>query len=343
MKEVKLLIGFLSMLFLCCEFSCKSGNNHNDSAGISSNNNSSRNDSNAISVSKINNEPSADNKYYSVLRLKKGDRYYYTLKASIETNLEINEKEIETNNETEIGLIYQVVQDSANTFLLKITYDKIHLHLTKTDTEDQDFDANNAAETQDLMDKLLSDIKGSNLMILLSNNGDVLRATGSQEIMDKIMKPMVTESLEAKKKVGDFVTKLTGLTFIEENMKEGFKVLPTSGIREGGSWKNKSTQSAELKFDINSTYTLSSLDDDIAKITVEGIIDNLKDAKTKFMGYDVTTNLSGTQSGEFKASVLTGLVMYAKSKTSISGDLQLLGRNVPVTIKVKKEAKANKM
>ncbi len=342
MKVVKLFTGFLGIVFLYCIFSCKSNSNQTDSNGINSTSSSS-NDSNAIAINKINNEPGANNKYYSRLRLKKGDKYYYTLKAGIETNLEINEKEIETNNESEIGLIYEVVQDSANTFLLKITYDKLRLHLSKTDTEDQDFDADNAAETQDLMDKLLSDIKGSNLMILLSNNGDVLKAAGSQEIMDKIMKPMAMENQEAKKKVGDFVTKLTGLSFIEENMKEGFKVLPSGGVREGESWKNKTTQSAELKFDVSSTYTLSSLDDGIAQITVKGVIDNLKDAKTKFMGYDVTTNLSGTHSGEFEANVRSGLVMYTKSKTSISGDLQLLGRNVPVTIKVKKEAKANKM
>jgi Family of unknown function (DUF6263) len=342
MKIFKTILGFLCMTSLCCVLSCKSGGSDTDSNGIKSNNSSST-DSNAIAVSKMNNEPGADNKYYSGLRLKKGDKYYYTLKASIATNLEINEKKIETNNETEVGLRYEVVNDSANTFLLKITYDKLHLHLNKTDTEDQDFDANNAAETQDPMDKLLSDIKGGSLLILLNDKGDVLRATGSQEIMDKIMKPMATESLEAKKKVGDFVTKLTGQAFINENMKDGFKILPAGGVKEGDSWNKKSTQSAELTFDVNSTYTLSSLDDGIAEITVEGAIDNLKDAKTRFMGYDVTTNLSGSQSGKFKADISSGLVIYSKTNTSISGEIQLLQRNVPVTIKVKKEAQAKKM
>lgn len=342
MKGIKLFIVFLSIVFLCWVFSCKNGSKQNDNNDIKSSNSGS-NDSNAIAIIKINNEPGTGNKYYSALKLKKGDKYYYTLKAGIETNLEVNDKEIETNNESETGLTYEVAGDSANTFLLKITYTKLHLHLHKTDTDDQDFDADNAAETQDLMDKLLADIKGSTITILLSDKGDVLRVAGSQEIMDRIIKPMESQDLETKKKVAEFVDKLTGPTFIQENMKEGFKVLPAGGVAEGESWNNKSIQLAELKFGVSSKYTLSSFDDGFAVIETEGVIDNIKDQKTKFMGFDVTTNLSGTQSGRFKADVSTGLVMYSKSNTSITGNLQLMGKEVPVKIRVKKESKAKKM
>ena len=342
MNSPKIFSIFLSALVLYSMFSCKNGTGH--SQEVDSNNYESKsNDTVNNPAGKIYTVVNGVKKYHGGLRLVKGDKYLYTLKAGIATNLEINDKEIETNNESEIGLIYEVVKDSANTFLLKITYNKLHLKLHKTDTDDQEFDADNAAETQDQMDKLLSDIKGSSIMILVNDKGDVLSAAGGQEIMDKIMKPMAMESLETKKKVGGFVDKLTGENFIQENMKEGFKVFPVGGVSEGDSWNNRTTQSAEMKFDVNSKYTFSSLDDGIALIDVEGIIDNIKDQKTKFMGYDVTTSLSGTQSGQFKLDISSGLIIYSKTSTSINGNLQLFGKDVPVKIKVKKESKAKKM
>ena len=119
--------------------------------------------------------------------------------------------------------------------------------------------------------------------------------------------------------------------------------MPDSGLFEGRSWNKNNTQSGDMKFDMNSKYTITSLEDDLAEISVRGKINNSKNTTTKFMGYDVTSDLNGDQEGEFKVSMIYGLLLYSKTTTSVKGDIQVMGKNVPIKFKVKKEITSKKM
>ena len=61
------------------------------------------------------------------LHLKAGSKYYYTINNKTETRLEVNGKKIENSNTSQVGLLYEILSDTAGGFLLRITYDSFHI------------------------------------------------------------------------------------------------------------------------------------------------------------------------------------------------------------------------
>lgn len=328
MNCVKKFLIIICTVALLCNISCKNGTGHGKRHGGNGNSSGSSSD--------------GDEKYQFGIHLSKGQKYYYNTKTTVQTSLEVNDKETETSNQSELGMYYEVLQDSGNVFSVKVTYDKLHIVLKKTDTEDQVYDANNAAESFDQMDQLLSNIKGSSITVTLDSKGNIISTSGSREIMDRVMAPMASSDPQTKAKVQELVSRLSGPAFIDETLKESFKIFPDSGLYVGDSWKKQSTQSADMKFDVNSTYTLTSLDDGIAKIESVGKISSPKNTTATFMGYNVESDLGGEQEGEFKADIESGLLLHGKTNISIKGYIQILGKNVPVRFRVKKEITAIK-
>ena len=327
MNRLKIFSIFFCLIEMFCINSCKNGTGHTKHGG-SGNNAGSGSD--------------GDANYRFGIQFSKGQEYYYNTKTTIQTSLEVDNKKTETSNQSEMGMFYEVLQDSGNIFSVKITYDKLHIVLKKTDTEDQVYDADNAAESFDQMDQLLSNIKGTSITVTLDSKGNIISTSGSKEIMNKVMGPMSSGDPQMKAKVQELVSRLTGPAFVDETLKESFKLFPDSGLYVGDSWKRQSTQSADMKFDVNSTYTLTSLDDGIAKIESEGKIANPKNTTATFMGYNVEGDLGGEQEGEFKADMESGLLLHGKTNISIKGYIRILGKNVPVKFRVKKEITAVK-
>jgi hypothetical protein len=57
----------------------------------------------------------------------------------------------------------------------------------------------------------------------------------------------------------------------------------------------------------------------------------------------VSTDLSGDIIAESKTDMRTGLMMAGKNVTTIKGDIEVMGRTVPVKIKIKKDMQAKKI
>jgi hypothetical protein len=281
--------------------------------------------------------PEDGERYQYKLHPAAGRKYNYTITTETSTLLEVEDKKIKTGNRSEIGLIYEVLRDSANNPLIRVTYSKLYIVLQKTDEDDQVIDAGNAATSNDDVEKLLNTIKGSSITLTLNSKGDIVKVAGSKEIADKIMASMKMDDLKTKQLAQNLINKLTGEGFIQNNLKEGFKLFPDTAVYVGDSWNRTGTQNAEISFEAASKYTLVSLSNNIATINIEGTISSLKNATTKVMGQDVQTNLKGGQTSKFTTDIKTGMLLYGRTNTSIKGTIQVAGREVPIKIKMKKE------
>jgi hypothetical protein len=336
MKRVSFL---LVALCVCCFLfiaSCKNATKHHRRVN-------STDSTNMASIARSNNANSAlpeegdEERYQYNLHPSKGKKYNYTIITETNTQLEVEDKKVKTGNQSEIGLIYEVLRDSANNPLIRITYNKLHIVLQKTDEEDQVIDADNAITSNDDVEKLLNTIKGSSITLTLNTKGDIVKVSGSKEISDKIMANMKMDDLKTKQLAQNLINKLTGEGFIQNNLKEGFRLFPDTAVYVGDSWNRTGVQNGEISFEATSTYTLAALTDKIATIEVAGQISSIKNATTKVMGQDVTTDLTGEQTSTFKTDTKTGMLLYGKTNTSIKGTIAVVGREVPVTIKMKKE------
>ena len=60
-------------------------------------------------------------------------------------------------------------------------------------------------------------------------------------------------------------------------------------------------------------------------------------------GMDKNTNLTGKQSGTFTIDEKTGMLRHSKFKTNINGVVIVMGREVPISIKMIKEIAIKEM
>jgi len=322
MNSVRFLLQVLCIGCLMC--SCKNAKNTPGSNGM----NSSTTDA---SISE------AGKKYQYRLHPEVGKKYLYTIKTATNTKLEVNDKTIETGNRSEIGIVYEIVKDTSNNLLIKLTYNKIYIVLQKTDMEDEIIDADKDAAQRTTVEQLLSTIKGSSILLTINAAGDIISSTGSKEITDKIIGGLSDGDVKMKQLVQQLLSKFTGEGFIQDNLKEGFKLFPDSAVNVGDTWNKKTSQSADISFESLTKYALTSLEDNIAYIETVGQISSGKNTTSNIMGQQVTTNLNGEQTGNFKTDISTGMLQSGKTDISIKGTIQVSGREVPVTLKIKKE------
>ncbi|MFX4921919.1 hypothetical protein ABTC28_19445, partial [Acinetobacter baumannii] len=58
---------------------------------------------------------------------------------------------------------------------------------------------------------------------------------------------------------------------------------------------------------------------------------------------NVTQDLKGTQTGSFKINLQTGLLLEGQQKAKIKGTFQMQGREIPVTIDIKRNVNVREM
>jgi hypothetical protein len=280
------------------------------------------------------------NYYNLTMNISSDAKHYCTLESETQTMVEYNNNKAETNNTSEIGLICEMSTDSANQHVLKITYDKIRIVLRDKDGE-QVLNTTNT-NSLDPVERLLRGIIGASLSVYLDSTGDILDIKGSKEISDKILAAMAAQDEDTKRFVHEQIPKLAGESFVKNNLQQVFKLFPDSTVKVGDTWSRTLSQSQDIKFDANTTYTLSSVDDGIAEIESESEIGNIKSTNA-IMGHEVSSNLTGRQTGNFKADISTGMLLRGESNTSIEGTMQVMGREVPISIKMKKQITSRKI
>lgn len=291
--------------------------------------------------SDINHHTAGEKKYHLGLHLRAGGKYYYNISNKTLITLEVNDKKIESSNESEIGLIYEILKDSADLFVLKITYDKLHVVLKKQDVETE-IDGTNGNNSLDPVERVVGKIIGASIVITLNTKGDILNVTGYQELSDKLLAALPTQDLKTKEAVQGQLTQLVGGAFVKNNLEQGFKIFPDTAVFIGDSWMYKNKQSADEQLKLLTKYTLASINKDIATIEATSEINNTG-KNNNIGGYEVDTEVKGTQSGQFKADVATGMLQYATTKASMEGSVQLLGKEAPIIMKIKKEISGRKL
>ena len=108
------------------------------------------------------------NTYKFALQLKQGAKYYYSLTNETVTKLVVNDKKITTSNTATMGILYEVINVGADTTMVKLTYDKLHIEI-KNDEGKEVIDADKTGEYASTMDGVMSSIKGTSLSSTLTH------------------------------------------------------------------------------------------------------------------------------------------------------------------------------
>ena len=282
------------------------------------------------------------NKVYKLqLNPTAGSKYYFDISNESEAKLEIKDKNIDNLAKTKVGVYYELNKDSSGNFMINMTYDKIHLY-TKNGDSESDLDAANAATSLDPLEKILGILKAAHIVAIISPAGEIKSATGYKEMVAKIIAGMNNNDIYAKNIAQSKWEKLIEEGMIKKNMNQLFKIFPDSALHVGDKWKINSTQNSEINLNANTSYTLKEINDGIAIIDSEADITS-DSSSSNYFGYEVTTDLNGEGKGEYDMEVRTGILIKANITTNVKGELQMLGREIPVNIRTIVKIKGRKV
>lgn len=280
-------------------------------------------------------------KYDAAQHLHSGARYYYNITNTTVINFEVNGNKAENTNRVKAGLIYEVLKDTAGGHQVKMTYDNFDVEIKTPDSEKK-MTTDNGPNSIDPVEKMLSLLKGSYLLVTIDGKGHVTGVNGYRELTEKIMNGITLTNEADRQTMYKQLQEMFGEKFIKNNMEQGFGVLPDTAVYVGDSWTKKQTQLADIKLKVNSTYTLASLKDNIAGIDASADI-NDTDSNVNLMGYQANVNLQGTEEGSYKADMNTGMLLSGTSEIFIKGTVQIQFRDVPLSIREKKEITVKKI
>jgi hypothetical protein len=260
-----------------------------------------------------------------------GSKYHYDIINETDFKVEVDNKKTSNENKTSIGVNYEINKDSAGNFELNTKYDKIYIYSKSGDVESE-VDADNSSFSLNPVEKMLGPLKTANITATVSPTGELKSSSGYQVIANKILQEFKQTDEATRNTIEKQWNKLVEEKIVKNNMDELFKIFPDSAVHIGDEWKLTSHQNSDVNLLIKTVYNLKDINNDVAIIQSEGEISS-DSSSTSLLGYNnVSSNLKGKQQALYEVETKTGMLISGKIKTKIKGELDVMGREIPVTI-----------
>jgi hypothetical protein len=244
---------------------------------------------------------------------------------------EVDSKKMENSNRTNCTVLYTMEKDNAGNFEVNISYEKMRVFSKAGDSESE-IDADNAAVSIDPSERMLGMVKQARLIATMDSVGHVKAVGGYSEMANRILASMNAGDVSARGMVHNKIKTLVEQTMVRKNLQQMFRIFPDSAVYLGASWKIGSSEKADFGLNVESIYTLQEIDNGIAVITVTAEIAS-DHSEGNLMGYQVTADLNGAGEGEYRVDLKSGMLIKGNFSSKAEGTLQLMSREVPITIK----------
>lgn len=267
-------------------------------------------------------------------------KYYYTLisKSDIEAITESNN--ITSNTNATLGFYYQLQTDSVGNRIVKITYDKFHITVSKNDDEVDVYDSEKEGDASPLMDRVLAALKGATITVTADVKGNILSTVGTKEISDKINSLLPNyegdDNEVVKKQLEDFI----GAKFIKDNVTQNLSIIPDTALNIGSTWSQKTNLNGAIPIDATINYSLANVENGIGTINATANFENTADKPISIIGITANADLKGEITGKYKALEKSGFLINAETTLKIAGTLYVTNKEIPVNIKISKIIKA---
>ncbi len=280
-----------------------------------------------------NNAHNSDSTYRLQLNPISGSAYRYDVTSTTDMQLEMDDNKINNSNKTTVGVIYTITRDSSGYFLFNMKYDKLHLYTKNGETETE-LDADGGRMALNPAERMLAMLKEASLTAVVTSTGVVKEVKGYKELSEQLLSTLDRNDINGRQIAQRQLDKMIAGEMIQKNLDQLLKIFPDSAVRVGEKWSINSQQKGEFVLNAQNTFTLKDMTSTIASITSESQITSDSNPVT-VMGNTVKANLKGTQQGKYEVETKTGMLLNSEIESEINGDIQMQGRTVPVTIKMK--------
>jgi hypothetical protein len=278
------------------------------------------------------NHTSPDKIFKLKLRPAAGSKFSYDVQNNTKTEMEVGDKTIENINKSEAEVIFSIDKDSSGNTLIGIQYQKLHIYTKKNDEETEINDAN-AATSSDPTEKFIGALKHANIVATVNSAGEVKNISGYREVVNEVLPELNIDDLNSKIMIQKQWQQMVEENLIRKNIDQLFKIFPDSAVHVGDQWKLVSHEKGDINFMVKHFFTLKSISDGIAHVESHGEIQS-DTSSANLMGYNVSTDLKGEQNGEYEVDIKSGMMLNGKISSETNGNVQVIGRDVPLKIKV---------
>lgn len=282
-----------------------------------------------------------EKKYTLALHIHPGAKCNYTIISRTATNFKVNDKEIENINASDISFTYEAMSDTGGGSIIKITYNSFHIVSKKGETTTE-LNSDNAANSINPAERMLSGLKGSVVLVSLNSKGEIVAINGFKEMADKMSAGAGIANAAERDQLQQQLNSMLGEGFIKSNLGQSLHLFPDSAVYIGDSWTKQQPDVSGLEMNYTLTYTLADVKDSIAEIQSKSEISHNGTISGVF-GAPVNASFTGNEKGVLKTDINTGMLLYQKSNTSIEGTIDVNANKVPLSIEITRTVNGKKI
>jgi predicted secreted protein len=259
------------------------------------------------------------------LNLQPGTSYAYTMEMN-QTNVQTVEgEEQKLDQEIHMAWDYDVLETGRDgVMVVKLTYRRVKIN-QNYGHEKSEYDSDNPPDFVDPSMRGLASLPGSELVVRLTPEGEVVGIQGVEKMLDKMIAALDLPDSPQKDQVVANLRKQFGSEAVEQSLEQITAFYPGKPVSVGDLWKKTSEMSTGFPMDIISDYTLKSRRDGLAVIDVTSELSsdpqNALAMGPLTMAYDV----DGAQTGTITADESSGLPARSEMNLQFSGHVNVSG------------------
>ena len=260
------------------------------------------------------------------LNLDQGSTYAMRVTTEQKMSQTVQGQQFAMDQTTMMEYVYDVTEvDEMGNTTIKMTYDKIGF------TQDGPMGRTEYRSWEDtgtvpMTAKAFAVMAGKNVTMELSRRGHVTHISGTESIIDAMLKEFdLSIDDEMKKELEENLKRQFGEEAFKETMNEMFAVYPDRPVGIGDTWQAKAVVQMGFPMAIHNTWRLKGIKDGKVYVEVNSKIEPNTETSVKQMGMEMTYDVSGNQKGSLVLDESTGWLIEADLKQQFGGEVVVVG------------------
>ena len=244
------------------------------------------------------------------LHLQKGQKYLVENIISTQSSTEAQGQTMETNIDATTTYNIEVNDIVSDNYNLINTVNNVKMKMSMMGQE-MNFDSDKKEDLDGPMGAPMKDYIKKPTPVVLDKSGKV-----------------ITQKTDTSSDVLSPTSQLANFEATGFGAQMAFEPLPKN-LKAGAKWTNKTDENGISK---TTNYTVKEINGDLATITLDGTMST--DMKMEQSGMQMNAKTSGKFTGEEVVNIKTGVVQTNTTVVDASGNIEVMGQELPTSSKV---------
>lgn len=280
---------------------------------------------------------SAPSKHEFTFKLEKGKIYQQTTNVESETIQTVQGTQMSTKNSVSANTYMELKDEGDTTNIYDVWYGGISMKIEGMGMNQSFSSDTTELESVDAVSRILSSLIDQKFQATINLSGRVNYVDNLENIIENAVGNESSQTDMMK----DQIMASFGDGGFAKNIEMSTNIVPDKPVKIGDTWQVQQYTNTGLPLIIVNNYTLKSVNDGIATISIDGSLSvDPKNAKTSIQGLDAVYFMDGSRTGELNLEIETGWLVDADFKDDIVGSISISpsaqvpnGMTVPLEMK----------